>query len=186
MSEATIRLASPDDAQAIAQVRVAAWRTTYRGLIPDAYLAAMTVDDSTTLWARILSAPPNTTSTFVAESDGAVVGFASGMLLAEKKHEFFDAELTGIYLFPEVQRAGLGRRLVGAVAAAQRSHGATAMVVWVIAGNKGARAFYERLGAQLVLEQPFTWDGMDMVEAGYGWRNLDSLVAAAGLPAVLH
>ena len=35
---------------AIAQVRVDAWRTTYRGLIPDAYLAAMTVEDSTALW----------------------------------------------------------------------------------------------------------------------------------------
>ena len=61
------------------------------------------------------------------------------------------------------------------VAAAQRAHGATGMIVWVIAGNKGARAFYERLDAELVLEQPFSWDGMDLVEAGYGWRDLGAL-----------
>jgi hypothetical protein len=42
------------------------------------------------------------------------------------------------------------------------------------------------MGAELLIEQPFTWDGMELVEAGYGWRNLDSLVAAADLPAVLH
>jgi hypothetical protein len=72
------------------------------------------------------------------------------------------------------------------VAAAQRAHGAKGLIVWVIAGNKAARAFYEKLGAELLVEQPFTWDGMELVEAGYGWRNLDSLVAAADLPAVLH
>ena len=46
------------------------------------------------------------------------------------------------------------------------------------AGNKSARAFYEPLGATLLIEQPFQWDGMDLVEAGYGWRDLDALTAA--------
>ena len=41
MSDLVIRVAVPDDARAIAQVRVDAWRTTYKGMIPDAYLAAM-------------------------------------------------------------------------------------------------------------------------------------------------
>ena len=37
-----------------------------------------------------------------------------------------------------------------------------------------------------VVEQPFTWDGMDLVEAGYGWRNISQLVDTAGTPAALH
>ena len=135
MSEATIRLATPADGRAIAEVRVEAWRTTYRGLVPDAYLAAMKVEDSMALWDRILSAPPNKTNTFVAQVDGRVVGFASGLMLAEPKHGF-DSELTAVYLARDAQREGLGRRLVATVAAAQRSHGATGMIVWVIAGNK--------------------------------------------------
>ena len=49
----------------------------------------------------------------------------------------------------------------------------------MIAGNKPARAFYERLGGELLVEQPFQWDGMDLVEAGYGWRDLAALAAAA-------
>ena len=185
MSDTTIRQALPTDAQAIAQVRVDAWRKTYRGLIPDAYLDAMSVTDSMVLWDRVLTAAPNTTNTFVAERDGRVVGFASGMMLAEPKHGF-DAELTGLYLAPEAQRQGLGTRLAATVAAAQRSHGATGLIVWVIAGNKAARAFYERLNAALVVEQPFTWDGMDLVEAGYGWSDLPALIAAGGAAAVLH
>ena len=46
-------------------------------------------------------------------------------------------------------------------------------ITWVIAGNKAARAFYESLGGELIVEQPFQWDGMDLVEAAYGWRDLD-------------
>ena len=185
MTGARIRPATLADAPAIAQVRVNAWRATYRGMIPDAYLDAMKVEDSESLWARVLGAGPNTTSTFVAEDDAGVVGFASGVMKPEAKLGF-DCELTGIYLVREVQRAGIGRRLMAAVAAAQRSHGATAMIAWVIASNKGARAFYEQMGGELVVEQPFTWDGMDLVEAGYGYRDLSALIAAGGAATVLH
>jgi GNAT superfamily N-acetyltransferase len=185
MSEAFIRPAAPADAAAIAQVRVDAWRSTYRGMIPDAYLAAMKIEESTALWDKVLTAAPNTTNTFVAEIDGTVVGFASGMMLAEPKHGL-DAELTAVYLKDGAQRAGIGRRLVAAVASAQRAHGANGLIVWVIAGNKAARAFYERLAAELLVEQPFTWDGMDLVEAGYGWRDLPALIAGGGAPVALH
>ncbi len=185
MRDARIRPAILADAPAIATVRVNAWRATYRGMIPDAYLDAMKVEDSESLWARVLGAPPNTTSTFVAEDDAGVVGFASGVMKPEAKFGF-DCELTGIYLLRDSQRAGIGRRLMAAVAGTQRSHGATAMIAWVIAANKPARAFYEKLGGELVVEQPFTWDGMDLVEAGYGYRDLSALVAAGGAATVLH
>ena len=185
MNEVTIRPAVPTDALAIATVRVDAWRTTYRGMIPDAYLAAMKVEESKALWERVLTAAPNTTNTFVAEVAGRIVGFASGMMLAEPKHGL-DAELTAVYLAADAQRAGIGRRLVAAVAAAQRAHGAQGLIAWVIAANKAARAFYERLGAEILVEQAFTWDGMDLVEAGYGWRDLPALAAAGGKPVALH
>jgi GNAT superfamily N-acetyltransferase len=177
-----IRRATQNDATAIARVRVDAWRKTYKGMIPDTYLAAMRVEDSTTLWLRVLTASSNRTSVFVATDGADVVGFAAGNLLAEPKHGL-DAELTAIYLRGERQRAGIGRRLVAAVVAAERAQGATGLLTWVIAGNKGARAFYERLGAELLVEQPFQWDGMDLVEAGYGWRDLDALAAALGREA---
>jgi GNAT superfamily N-acetyltransferase len=185
MTEITIRPATPADAVAIAQVRVDAWRTTYKGMIPDAYLAAMKVEESAALWEKILTAGPNSTSVFVAVDASAVVGFAAGHMLAEPKHGV-DAELSAVYLVRDAQRTGVGQRLVATVAAAQRAHGATGLIVWVIAGNKAARAFYEKLGAELLIEQPFTWDGMGLVEAGYAWRDLNALIAATNLPAVLH
>jgi GNAT superfamily N-acetyltransferase len=164
-------------------VRIESWRTTYRGMIPDAYLDGMQIEASIALWDRVLTAGPNTTSVFVADQAAEVVGFACGTRLKEPKHGF-DAELAAVYLRRDFQRAGLGRRLVGAVIDAQRAHAATGLLTWVIAGNKGARAFYEGLGGELVVEQPFQWDGMDLVEAGYGWRDLCTLGAACSVDAL--
>jgi hypothetical protein len=38
-----IRRASQSDARAIAEVHVASWRETYRGIVPDAFLDALSV-----------------------------------------------------------------------------------------------------------------------------------------------
>ena len=173
----SIRRAHPGDAPAIARVRIDSWRTTYRGIMPDVYLDGMQVEASTALWDRVLTAGPNTTCVFVAEHGSDVVGFSCGNRLAPPKHGF-DAELAAVYLRSEYQGAGLGRQLVGAVADAQHEARATGLIAWVIAGNKRARAFYERLGGDLVVEQPFQWDGMDLVEAAYGWRDIEALAAA--------
>jgi GNAT superfamily N-acetyltransferase len=182
MTAVAIRRATPGDAPAIARVRVDSWRTTYRGMIPDAYLDGMQVEASTALWDRVLNAGVNTTCVFVAAHGAEVVGFSCGNRLAEPKHGF-DAELAAVYLRREFQRAGLGRQLVGAVAEAQRGAGATGLITWVIAGNRPAREFYQRLEGELVVEQPFNWDGMDLVEAAYGWRDLARL-AALCVPAL--
>jgi ribosomal protein S18 acetylase RimI-like enzyme len=176
-----IRPAMASDAAVIARIRVDCWRVTYRGLVPDAYLDGMDVEASVELWKRVLSAAPGTVSIFVADRDGEVVGFGAGNRLTEPRHEL-DAELTAVYVRRDYQRGAVGRRLVCAVAKAQRAHGANGLIVWVIAGNKGARAFYEALGATLLVEQPFDWDGMPLTEAGYGFRDIDTLLAACEMP----
>ncbi|SFB12930.1 Ribosomal protein S18 acetylase RimI [Collimonas sp. OK607] len=171
VGDVVIRRATIADAGVIAAVRIDSWRTTYRGIIPDDYLDGMKIEESTAIWSRILSATSNAANVFVAEVDGEVLGFAAGMTLAQAKLGF-DSELTAIYLEPSVQRAGIGRKLVAHVAAALASAGANNMLVWVLANNRPARQFYEMLGAELLAEQPFSWDGLELQEAGYGWRTI--------------
>lgn len=182
---AVVRAASPQDAAAIARVRIDAWRATYRGTIPDAYLDAMSLEESAAFWRRILDAGSPNATVFVAEEDGEVIGFAAGNRRDPPKLGC-GAELSAIYVRADRKRQGIGRRLVAAVAAVARSRLADGLVVFVIADNRAARAFYENLGAELLLEQPFEWDGIPLVEAAYGWRDLDPLVAAGGGGAVLH
>jgi ribosomal protein S18 acetylase RimI-like enzyme len=180
----TIRAAVQGDAAAIAAVRVESWRNTYRGVIPDAYLDGMRVEDSAGLWARILATPSGDKRiVYVAESEveaeASVLGFVAAMKLPEAKFGFH-AELTGIYLKPEAQRAGIGRRLVAEAARACMAEGAEDMLVWVITQNQAARNFYEKLQAELVAGQPFTWDGLELHETGYGWRDLPALIQHCG------
>ena len=175
VSNVVLRRANVADASAIAAVRVESWRVTYRGIIPDSYLDAMRVDDSTELWLRVLSAPVSpTTAVFVAEVDGRIVGFSAGVILEEEKFGF-ESELTGIYVIPDAQERGLGTQLVRMVAAGFSKLGANGMLVWVPSDNKVARQFYEKLGGEQLIEQAFTWDDLDLQEVGYGFRDLTTL-----------
>lgn len=186
VSGVEIRPAAAGDASAIAQLRIDAWRATYRGMMPDAYLDAMSLSDSAAFWDRILASGSPRASVYVATDDaGRIVGFAAANRRDPPKLGF-DAELSAIYLATDRKRQGIGQRLVAAVAAAQRERGATRMLTWVIAQNHAARAFYESLGGELLLEQPFQWDGLDLVEAGYGFANLDALAASGGANPALH
>jgi ribosomal protein S18 acetylase RimI-like enzyme len=180
MSEVNLRAATLADAEGIAKVRVDSWRATYRGIIPDADLDGMDVEESKALWERILAAGSVAATVFVAERDGEIIGFAAGKTLEEKKYEL-DAELAAIYLRPAAQRARIGRHLLRMVAEAYRDKDAHGMIVWVLADNQIARQFYEDLGAELLVEQPFPWnDDLELVEVGYGWRDLSALVEACG------
>ncbi|HWD34654.1 MAG TPA: GNAT family N-acetyltransferase [Casimicrobiaceae bacterium] len=172
-----IRPATAADADAIAHVRIDTWRTAYRGLVPDAYLDAMDVEQSVALWQRVLEADAPNARVFVADRAGEVIGFAAANRLAEPRHGL-DAELSAVYVRREFQRVGIGRQLVLAAARAQRASGATGLIVWSISGNKPARAFYEALGGTVIVEQPFEWDGVPLTETGYAFADLDALIAA--------
>jgi ribosomal protein S18 acetylase RimI-like enzyme len=173
-----IRAAELRDAAAIAEVRVESWRATYRGVIPDAYLDGMRVEDSKSLWLRILGSPTGEKRlVFVAEDASGVLGFSAAMKLSEPKFNVL-AELTGIYLKPQAQRLGIGRKLLAAAARACIAENAPDMLVWVITQNEAARKFYENLGAQLMAGQPFIWDGLELHETGYVWPDLTDLIVA--------
>src|SRR6185295_9035457 len=113
------------------------------------YLDAMKLDESRLLWEKVLAAGSEAVSIFVAERDAHVVGFASANMLLQPKHGF-DAELSAVDVRRDSQHAGLGGQLVSETDMALSRLDASALIVWVIAGNQRARAFYERLGAQLV------------------------------------
>ena len=186
IKEVNLRSATVADAEAIAAVRIESWLATYRGMIPDEYLDSMKLEESILHWRTILEALPaagERICVFVAEAEGQVIGFASGMLLPEPKLDM-KAELTAVYLRPAWQRSGIGRRMVQKVARTLQAQGSNSLLVWVIADNAIARNFYEELGGALLHEQKFSWDGLDLMEAGYGWQDLSVLMASVNaLPA---
>lgn len=169
----TIREARPEDARAIAEVHVASWRTTYAGIIPDDYLARLSVETRQRMWHDVLTRPDHPGCTYVAEEDGRIVGFASGGP-NRGDDPGYTGELYGIYLLRERQGNGTGRALVRAVANRIANSGMTSMLVWVLAGNP-SRGFYEALGGRYVREQPIEIGGQPYSEVAYGWPDTTSL-----------
>jgi GNAT superfamily N-acetyltransferase len=164
-----VREAETGDAAAIANVHVASWRTTYRGLLPDEFLESLSQEHYTERWRRTLGDPAS--RVYVAEKAEGVIGFAFGG--RERAGETgYRGELYAIYVLQEAQRHGHGRRLVEAVVGGLRELELPDMIVWVLRENAPARRFYERLGGVYVREQPITIDSTMLTEVSYGWRRL--------------
>ncbi len=160
----------------MARVHVETWKTTYRGLVPDARLDQMTVDrDLEGGFGRWLTEPPPGHRAFVGEADElGVVGFA--VAHPEVGHDpVFTGELGAIYVLQGWQGQGVGRRLVGSVARHLRSTGHAAMLVWVLEGNP-FRRFYEKLGGEIIRRELRPTAGTKLPELAYGWRELRILM----------
>jgi GNAT superfamily N-acetyltransferase len=165
-----VRRAEPEDAAGIAKVHVATWRTAYRGLLSDDFLASLDESAYAERWRRTLTAARD--RVYVAESADGVIGFTSGG--KERAGEGgYSGELYAIYVLREAQGHGHGRQLVQAVVGGLRELGLTDMIVWVLRDNVPARRFYERLGGTYVREQPITIGSSLLQEVSYGWPSLD-------------
>jgi GNAT superfamily N-acetyltransferase len=135
-----VREAEPDDAFAVESIRVRGWQIAYRHVFPPARLDALPIDE--TRWRRRFVQPPPGWSTFVAEEDDEVVGFAS---VGPSRDEAGIGELYAIYVDPDRWSHGAGRALLARAEAelAARYGEAT---LWVLASNPRARKFYEEAG----------------------------------------
>ena len=71
-----IRPAVLDDADAIAHVHLASWKTTYPGIIAQDYIDSLRVEVGTAMWRTRLT--ENAPATFVAEDESGIFGFAAG------------------------------------------------------------------------------------------------------------
>ena len=169
-----IREANESDAAGIARVQVKAWQTTYKGIVPNGYLASLTYEKRAQRWRQILASDENN-FTFVAEtSDERIGGFASGGE-TEESGEDFAGELIAIYLLENYQRQGIGKLLVKAVAQRFLQQEVSSMLVWVLAENP-FKAFYESLGGEYVSEKQTEIGGVSLIEVAYGWKNLEILL----------
>ena len=167
-----VRPATLKDAAGIAHVHVASWLTTYRGLLPEDFLASLSEEHYTERWKRVIG--DGSSRVFVVDEVDEIVGFASGG--RERAGESgFTGELYAIYVVDSAQRQGHGRELVRAVAGALKEMKFPDMIVWVLRENAGGRHFYERLGGVYVREQPSTIGSMTLKEVAYGWRRLEDI-----------
>ena len=127
-------------------------------------------------WEERISDPDKRSTLFVAENDGgSVVGFAACGPARDDAQDY-ESELYVIYVNQDIQRRGLGKRLVLSVAQDLKAHGSDSMLIWVLTDNQYKR-FYESIGGTQVRTREVAVGGKTLPESGYGWRGMDALIA---------
>ncbi|MCT7376527.1 GNAT family N-acetyltransferase [Chelativorans salis] len=139
-----IRRADPQDAEAIAAVHDRAWRGAYAGIIPHRALNAMIGRRGPRWWANAIR---RSATVLVMEVGGEVAGYATlGRNRARQLKQ--GGEIYELYLSPEYQGIGMGRRLFQAARDMLSAHGFDGLVVWALEENVGALSFYEGAGGR--------------------------------------
>lgn len=173
----SIRRAAAGDAAGIARVHVETWRSAYAGILPDRVMTAMSIEEKTTAWRRLVQGQSQTDAVLVAElDDRSIGGFAScGPAGAEVVDH--DGEIHTLYVLPDWQEQGLGRALLHGCFGALANSGFDSAFVWVLADNP-ARFFYEAMGGVRIGERNEQLWGTVLRETSYGWHNLSALIEA--------
>ena len=173
-----IRRAVPRDAPAIGRVYVETWQSSYAGLLPDDLLARMSDVRQSAWWSRALENPGESRGIFVAEDEEmGVVGFGS-CGPARQIPEGLDGteqrvgEVYTLYVEPDFQNQGFGRRLLDAMFRQLRADGFDTAILWMLARNP-TRFFYEGLGGAPVGRRADRMGGTEVDEVAYAWRDLD-------------
>lgn len=170
-----VREATHSDVSAIARVHVDTWRTTYRGIVPDKFLANLSYEKRENGWHQVLNnAPKDGNFTYVAEDEsGQIVGFANGGV-ERAGDPVYQGELSAIYILKNHQQKGISRELVRLVAERLGRMEIYSMLVWVLVDNPACQ-FYETLRGQRLHEREIERGGTKLIEIAYGWTDTSNL-----------
>ena len=175
MEEITIRPARPGDARRIARLDVETWRAAYAGILTTPFLVGLSERRRELGWATVIEREPRDVRVAV-DGDGNIRGFGScgrcraGAAMA--------GEVYTLYVAPDWQNQGIGRRLLVALFERLVAQGCGSAIIWVLSDNPG-RFFYHRLGGREVRRRVLAVGGMRVEAAGYAWQDLPRFLETA-------
>lgn len=139
-----VRDATPGDAYRVAEIHIASWRDTYKGIVPQEFLDSMDVDERAQRWTR--SFDRTACKLIVAEVDSEIVGWCYFGECRDSDVQANTAELWAIYLHPSSINRGIGRALWDTATESLRAQGFIRAIVWVATENERAISFYSKCG----------------------------------------
>jgi GNAT superfamily N-acetyltransferase len=171
VSHLLIRDATLADAEAMARIQVEGWTRAYASFIGVRQAE----------WRERLARPaPGTVHLLAAEAD-AVLAIASGgpplrdEVIVEGDTDDYTSQVYGLYVTPGRYGGGIGRRLLGALAARLAGQGHRNLCLWAFERNP-FRRFYDRLGGRPLAKAVWEVGGVTVHEMAYGWPDIGELI----------
>ncbi len=162
----SIRHAKPDDAPALSKVFDTAWREAYLGIIPGITLEKMFSRRGERWWRSTVA---RGRPLVVLDLGQGAAGYASYGRCRDRSLAA-DGEVDELYLLPEYQGLGFGRRLFKAVCNDLRHGGMNRIAVWALAENERACAFYEGMGGRKIARVEERIGGTPLAKVAYLFR----------------
>lgn len=116
-------------------------------------------------WARAIR---HSTRILVLENEGQIVGYAT---LGPNRVSALpqQGEIYELYLLPEYQGVGLGKRLFLNAREELARLGMAGTVVWVLEDNASAMQFYRNAGGKDIAEGSETFNGKTLNKVAFSW-----------------
>ncbi len=201
----TVRRARATDAAAIGAVHVAAWRSAYPGILPEAFLSRLSIPRQAAHYDNAIRAGVGVHVAIASGVDlgrtggsARIVGFVSGGpatggllhaaagpgLAAHSTGSLSlgDGEIETLYVLDDWRERGLGRRLMRAAAAHLSGAGCRSAFLWVLRDNP-SRWFYARLGGKQAAVSTIQVGGSPVVQTAYVWEPIEKLSQATTQPS---
>jgi ribosomal protein S18 acetylase RimI-like enzyme len=161
-----IRRAKSCDAQAVAETHDDAWRSAYQGIIPGAELEKLISRRGPAWWDNAIAKGSRVA---LLSFGDRIAGYANyGRNRARSL--FYDGEIYELYLRPEFQGLGFGRRLFTSARKDLAQSGLKSMVVWALSDNDPAVEFYRALGGRAVARSSERFGAKSLDKVAFGWQ----------------
>ena len=150
-----MRPARAGDADDLARVQVASWRSAFAGIVPPALLGELTSLEAAAVWRdrwreAIGNPPTSRHRVLAAVTDGMpreVAGFVSGGPATDAdRWPATDAEIYEFRVAPDRTGQGHGGRLMHAAAETLVSDGFRTVSIWILEADVAVRRFLESAG----------------------------------------
>ena len=154
------------NAAAVAEAHDEAWRTAYQGIIPGAELRRLINRRGPAWWE---SAIRKGSRVALLQFGDKVAGYANyGRNRARSLT--YDGEIYELYLRPEFQGLGFGRRLFTATRRDLAQSGLRSLVIWALSDNDPAVEFYRALGGRAVARSSERFGDKTLDKVAFAWQ----------------
>ncbi|ADU30592.1 GCN5-related N-acetyltransferase [Evansella cellulosilytica DSM 2522] len=174
-----IRQATVNDWKGIAKVQVDSMREAYKNHFPAKVIDNMNYLDRENRWQNDLpkTISGGTMNYVVVNEKDIIIGFALGGTMRDPRLRIkYTGELYGIYLVPELQGQGFGKKLLESVAYHLASQHHNSMALWTLKPHNSC-FFFERMQGKEVYEKNTMIGGKELKECAYGWDDVQSILS---------